>query len=447
MSLIVMTFGAAALQGGDLLTIGDTLRQSQQAGNAIIAVVDALPGVADMLRQGTELGSYSRVHNKLKSIHSNVARKLIRDERDRALLIHDIEDILGSYQWLGRSIVNRQPTPTEAATMLATGERLSARLLATYLQHRGVPAHVLNSHEFLINDDDSGTATIDLERSRQRCVDVITPLIDSGTLVIVACTGSSNGDNRPLRLAEDSLHLTASLLAAMQQADGLWIMKHKDGILSADPDYVTGATTIPVLTTNTLSDLADYGVEIPHITTLSAAIEARIPIFVRSIFQPTHPGTYIQPWTNAASTPIGPIVIQNPVGSIRASGLDPQAALATLHANGIPAVRSDEGAAFFVNQAHLSRARHALNQFSADATLGEQPDSQALVSLLNIHASSQNGLRDDMQAILRNLGIAPLQILSTLGRSGDTNLSTLVPSESVAAVVNEVHNLLRSLEQ
>ena len=208
MSLIVMTFGPAAVQGDGLLAIGDTLRQSQQAGNAIVAVVDALPGVANLLQQGIELGNYSRIYNKLNSIHGTMARKLIREARDRAHLLQDLEDILGSYQWLGRSIVGRQPTPAEAVTMLATGQRLSAHLLAAYLQHRGLQTRTLHSHEFLITDDDSGTATIDMERSRQRCAELMTPLIDSGALVIVACTGGSNGDNQPTGLAGDSLHLT-----------------------------------------------------------------------------------------------------------------------------------------------------------------------------------------------------------------------------------------------
>ena len=129
MKLTTMIFGADALPDGNALAqAAEVLRGHQQAGHALIAVIGALPGVYPLLYESTQLSNYSRVHNKLLSMHSSAARKLIYEAQDRGLLIQDVTDILETYNWMGRSMINRPPTPSEAATMLAVGGRIDVRI-------------------------------------------------------------------------------------------------------------------------------------------------------------------------------------------------------------------------------------------------------------------------------------------------------------------------------
>src|SRR5690606_37239525 len=107
------------------------------AGDQALVVTGAPADVTAMLADSIRLSSYPRVYNRLLSQFQSLARTLVRAENDRRLLIQDITDMLDSYRWLGRSLVNRAPTPAEAAGIVALGERLMARLLTSHLQHRG----------------------------------------------------------------------------------------------------------------------------------------------------------------------------------------------------------------------------------------------------------------------------------------------------------------------
>jgi aspartokinase len=219
-------------------------------------------------------------------------------------------------------------------------------------------------------------------------------------------------------------------------------MGQHDGILSADPDYVSNGRTIPVLSVDTLTDMVAFGDTMPTATALNAVIEAHIPIFIRSVFQPTHPGTYIQPITNPEIADTGPIVVQKLVGTIRASGLEPEAGLKALHEDRIPVATSDNGRTFFVHQAHLNSAHHTLSQSFPTANLQIQQEPNALVTALGIDRSILHDLQNGIQTALDNIGIASPVIITSTGPRESTHLSTFVPPENIEIVVNEIHHLI-----
>ena len=430
MRLIVMTFGATALQDTDsLLTISEVLRQTQQAGDAVIAVIDALPGVMPLLQQSIDLGNYSRTFNKLQSIHSNIARKLVREASDRTLLIQDIGDILGTYQWLGKSIINRNATPAEAATMMAIGARLSAHLLAASLQHRGVRTSVFNSHDLLTGDDQPLSA------------DQIEPMLNDGTIIIVGSTGAGGKSHEAPQPADSGVYWTAGLIAAASQANSLWLMQRDDGILTGSQEYLLHPQTVPALPLTTLSEMVNYGAPMPPVNALQSAIDAHIPMSVRSIFQPSHPGTYIQPQPSAEAVDFGPIVVQKQVGTLHIGKLEPEAGLRTLQDNNIPAIMNHNDMTFFVNQQHLTSAYAVLSQSSAEV-VETQRESDSLVSVLGSAPDHWDELRHALQTILQHVGITAPILKTSAGQSGNLNLSVLIPAENVPAAVNAIHDRL-----
>ncbi|MBZ0287142.1 MAG: hypothetical protein K8I30_05965, partial [Anaerolineae bacterium] len=108
---------------------------------------------------------------------TSAARRLARDESARKVLIQDVADFLDSYNWLGKSLANRPPTPAEADTIATLGERLCARLLAANLQGRGIQAITLNASELGVS---SSSAEERHERMRAR----LNPLLAQGYLPI-----------------------------------------------------------------------------------------------------------------------------------------------------------------------------------------------------------------------------------------------------------------------
>src|SRR5690606_3587530 len=277
----------------------------------------ALEGVTDLLAESITLGNYSRVYNKLLSAHQSIARKLIRDERDRSLLIQDITDILESYNWLGRSMVNRTPTPTEAATMLGIGERLSARLLAGHFQNRGVRATVLNGSELIITGDDAANSQPDLSATQGRVNARLLPRLDEGYLVIVGGGIGGTPQGKTTRLP-DTANLSSAVLAVAAQADGLWLWTDRDGIMTADPKLVSNARTLAALSAADMDELTYYGVNVPSAHTLAPVLEAAIPVFIRNIYNPSQSGTYVQ--ANGRSSAMRAVIGKDRLRMIRVSG-------------------------------------------------------------------------------------------------------------------------------
>jgi aspartokinase len=178
MTVTVMSFSPADLSGGDaIVQVADVLAGERQASRQVVALVSAMAGVSDQLLDSIRHGNYGSVYTKLLASHTSAARRLARDESARKVLIQDVADFLDSYNWLGKSLVNRTPTPAEADTIATLGERLSARLLAANLQGRGIQAITLNASEL-------GVASNTVEERTERMRARLTPLLAQGYLPI-----------------------------------------------------------------------------------------------------------------------------------------------------------------------------------------------------------------------------------------------------------------------
>jgi aspartokinase/homoserine dehydrogenase 1 len=70
--------------------------------------------------------------------------------------------------------------------------------------------------------------------------------------------------------------------------------KNVDGVYTADPRRVPEAFPIESLKYDEAIELAFFGAQVLHPSAMAPCIEERIPIFVRNIFNPAHPGTVIE---------------------------------------------------------------------------------------------------------------------------------------------------------
>ena len=384
---VVMSFGAAAMHDGStIVQAAEVLIQYQRQGDPVVAAVSALAGTTELLAESIQLSSYARVHNKLLSMHQNAARRLIRDQRDRALLIQDIGDILGTYNWMGRSLQNRPPTPAETATILAIGERLGARLLTSHLQHEGVRASALNASEILITDDKYLSAQPDLNATRSRLQTRLRPLLDDGYVVVMGRSTGGTLEGKPTRTGKID---AGALLAAGLDASSLLLWTDQDGIQTADPDLVPDARTILLLSLDEMDALAFFGVDVPPGSTLAPVIEADIPVHIRSIFEAQHAGTRISPTTQGNRA----LVIRDKLREIRVNTPGPDhdfaPGIAALDRRGIPALAGATGdhLCFYVDAPAVGSSRLTLEDVYGPCTT--HPDRVALVIFVGKTTTAQ----------------------------------------------------------
>ncbi|MBZ0281886.1 MAG: hypothetical protein K8L97_14190 [Anaerolineae bacterium] len=217
----IMNFGPAALDSGDsLYQISGVLAAQSVTGTRIVAIVSAMLGVTDLLLDSIKLGNYSNVYTKLLTAHKNVARRQGKDELSRQVLIQDITDILDSYNWLGKSLSNRGPTPTEADTIALLGEKLCARLLAASLQNRGVRAVIFNAGELIARD---GLPAPDLQATNARVETRLLPSLQQGFVAVVTASLDVETAEHSAHPTPGSELLCANTLAKVATPDEIWL--------------------------------------------------------------------------------------------------------------------------------------------------------------------------------------------------------------------------------
>ena len=186
--------------------------------------------------------------------------------------------------------VSPQPRPRELDMLLTAGERMSAALLAMAINDLGFEARSFTgSQAGVITTGTHGDARIiDITPGR------IKTALDDGDIVIVAgFQGVSQTSKDITTLGRGASDTTAVALAAALSANYCEIYSDVDGIFTADPRIVPGASRIPEISYEEMLEMAATGAKILHLRCVEYARRENVPVHVRSSFS-TKPGTWVK---------------------------------------------------------------------------------------------------------------------------------------------------------
>jgi aspartokinase len=441
MKPITMLFAPGVTRDSDALRqVGQVLLHHKQDRSPSIALVSALDGVTPLLAESLSVDTYQRVFNKLLSIHSNVARKMVREEHDRSMLIQDVTDILDSYRWLGRSMINRGPTLAEAATVLAIGERLSARLLAGFLQYQGAHAALLDAHTILMTDDTFHSAHPDIPATQTAIRRKLAPVLRNAYIPVMGAAGGGTSDGKPTRLPADR-GAVALAQATESSALHLWLAQNPLG------DTSQGGMILP----DELAGMAPYLPDLPPLETLKQALDSYIPVVLRGMDRPLAPGIQIN--NNAPLLLPGKfraVIAQEALQIITLNGLTHQSdhALNVLAEGNIRAVMARQGRdklVFFVPMPHVQTAVKRLEQAfgSESVTLNLGEDTLGLLTLFGAGLMTLPDLARQIESRLEAAGIAFITTVWTTGQpEGDFNLSVIVEPDALQPGLTVLQTLI-----
>ena len=104
--------------------------------------------------------------------------------------------------------------PRSIDEALAVGERLSALMMAEFLETQGIRAKAVNGADVIATDAVFGNATPLMPQTRERAANVLKPMLDSRVLPVVTGFNASTMDHRPTTLGRGGSDFSASILAA-----------------------------------------------------------------------------------------------------------------------------------------------------------------------------------------------------------------------------------------
>jgi len=186
--------------------------------------------------------------------------------------------------------LHRRPPAREMDALLATGETVSAPLLAMALDAAGVPAVSLSGLQ-------AGIRTAPHHR-RARIVDVVPQrIVDelaAGRVVVVAGFQGVIADTlETTTLGRGGSDTTAVALAAALRAVTCEIFTDVRGVFTADPRVVPEASRLAGISYDEMLELAAVGAAVLHPRAVEIAAAHGVPIRVRSTFHPRDAGTLI----------------------------------------------------------------------------------------------------------------------------------------------------------
>lgn len=300
---LVMKFGGTSV--GSYTAIRSTLAiiaNARQNWKRIVVVTSAMSGVTDGLLEAithAEAGDTARMEQAIAGLrdkHIEAANLLVVNQPGNHAILAELNILLDQLTSLCRAVsILGEASPRARDAIASFGERLAVRLLVSALQPMGVPARTVDANEVIVTDSDYQNANPDVEASAIKVGQVLTPILEEGTVPVFTGFIGANPAGVITTLGRGGSDFSAALLGVLLQAEEVWIWTDVDGVMTADPRVVPSARTIERISFREISELAYFGAKVLHPKTIRPVIEAGITLKVLNTFNPGHPGTLILP--------------------------------------------------------------------------------------------------------------------------------------------------------
>ncbi|MFL6773756.1 MAG: aspartate kinase, partial [Sphingomicrobium sp.] len=239
MARIVMKFGGTSMAGIERIrSVAARVQREAEAGNEVLVVVSAMAGETDRLVQ------------------------LCRE----AAPLHD---------------------PTEYDVVVASGEQVTAGLLAMTLQAMGLKARSFMGWQLVRASGVHGNARVDAIEAA-----TLDEALSAGTVAVIPGFQGVSDDGRLATLGRGGSDTSAVAIAAGVKADRCDIYTDVDGVYTTDPRIVPSARKLNQITFEEMLELAGVGAKVLQTRSVGLAMREKLPLRVLSAFEDL-PGTEI----------------------------------------------------------------------------------------------------------------------------------------------------------
>jgi aspartate kinase len=180
------------------------------------------------------------------------------------------------------------PQARELDALAATGEQVSAALVALAIEAEGGQARSLLGHQVRILTDGAFTKArikaIDGERLRET--------LRGGQIAVVAGFQGVDEEGNITTLGRGGSDTSAVAIAAALQADVCEIYTDVDGVYTTDPNVCPSARKIARISYEEMLELASLGAKVLQLRSVEIAMKYEVPVHVRTSFSDA-PGTLV----------------------------------------------------------------------------------------------------------------------------------------------------------
>ncbi|MDH4174000.1 MAG: aspartate kinase [Betaproteobacteria bacterium] len=264
---------------------------------------------------GTSVGSAERIRN--------VAQRVVKWKRAGHDIVVVTSAMAGETNRLLALAAEMQahPDPRELDVVAATGEQVSAGLVAMALIECGTPARSYAGWQVAVRTDSAHNkariAKIDEARIRKD--------LAAGRVVVVAGFQGVDDEGNVTTLGRGGSDTSAVALAAALKAEECHIFTDVDGVFTADPRIVPEARRLHTVTFEEMLEMASAGSKVLQIRSVEFAGKYRVPTRVLS----------------SLTDPMLPVAEEGRAGTLITFEEDPHMAMEKALVSGVAAQRDE----------------------------------------------------------------------------------------------------------
>ena len=232
---------------------------------------------------GTSVGSTERI----KAVADRVARARSRGDRMVVVVSAMAGETNRLFALAGE--LSDNPSARETDVLVATGEQVSAALLAIRLRALGYPTVSFLAYQLkIVTDAQHGGARIkSIDGGRLHAA------LEGGNIVVVAGYQGISPAGDITTLGRGASDLTAVALAAVLKADACEIYTDVDGVYTADPNICPQARRLEHISYDEMLEMAGLGAKVLQLRSVELARRYNVPLIVRSSFIEGDGGTRV----------------------------------------------------------------------------------------------------------------------------------------------------------
>ncbi|NVK52920.1 MAG: bifunctional aspartate kinase/homoserine dehydrogenase I [Flavobacteriaceae bacterium] len=437
----VLKFGGKSLANGKGLenTI-DIISKKVNDGEKITVVASARGNTTDQLEEILEKAATNKVFKEQLEAFKNY-QKAASDSVDFNQEFTKLDTLFEGVKLLGDY---SQKIKDE---VLAQGELLSVKLIASLLKERNIQAVPTDARKLIVTDENFGNAQPINAISKKNVVSYFKQN-NGQTVNVVTGFIASNQKNETTTLGRNGSNYTASLLANYLDAEELQNYTHVNGIFTANPDLVSDAKKIEQLSFSEANELANFGATILHAKTIIPLLEKNINLRVLNTFNKKDKGTLIT--SKSSVKGIKSISVLDNValvnfegrGLLGKVGVDARIFKALsdkgISVSIISQGSSERGIGLIINKDNATEAVLALEKEFENDFYSQDVNQISIVddvSVISIIGQDLSEFHHPYNALIKNQ-IVPLLFNNTITGK---NVSLVVKKEELHKAVNVIH--------
>lgn len=330
----------------------------------------------------------------------------------------------------------------ELDLLLSCGETIASVVLSNELQKNHIDSVALTGAQagFITSDDFNQAKIKEVKTER------VLKELEKNDVVVVAGFQGQTSDGEITTIGRGGSDTSAAALGAALQADRIEVFTDVEGIMTADPRVVSSARPLDIVTYTEICNLAYQGAKVVHPRAVEIAMQAEVPMRVRSTYLQDEGTLVTTSRAQVAGKDIPDRLITGiaHISSLTQIRIQAKEEAHRLQSEVFKAMAeagisvdfiniSPTGVIYTVPDAHTEKAIHILD------TLGFQPDIVEHCAKVSAVGAGMTGVPGVASRIVQSLTNAGVQILQSA--DSHTTIWVLVHEKDLNVAVNALHDV------